>query len=146
VFLGDVVVLVNGAVRVRLAGFAIGRLHDGVSDDHARHDDLRRPAELLEQRAERVSTWYAELGRSFADGHGDLPAAEAAGDGTSFLAVILPEVGRCGDPDGATHAEQLLWAGQYVGDVDQLRGYLLAPAAEVRAARARPWWQGWWRV
>jgi len=60
--------------------------------------------------------------------------------------VILPEVGRCGDPDGATHAEQLLWAGQYVGDVDQLRGYLLEPAAEVRAVRARPWWQGWWRV
>ena len=138
--LADVAALVNGAARVRLAGSAIKRLHVGATDDHAVHDDLRGPGELLAGRAGHISDWYVALGRAFVDGRDGLPAPAAAG-GASFLELILPEVRRCPDPDAAPHAEQLLWAGQYVGDLDQLRGYLVEPAAKVRAARARPWWR-----
>jgi uncharacterized membrane protein YccC len=139
--LADVAALVNGAARVRLAGSAVKRLHRRASDDHAAHLELERPGTLLEERAAQVGDWYAELGRSFVDGRDAPPAVTATGGGPSFLEVIVPEVRKCPDADAATHAEQLLWAGQYVGDVDQLRGYLVGPAAAVRAVRARPWWR-----
>jgi hypothetical protein len=35
----------------------------------------------------------------------------------------------------------LLWSGQYLGDVDQLRPHLVDPAAAVAKVRSRPWWQ-----
>ncbi len=47
----------------------------------------------------------------------------------------------CGNPDRAARAERLLWSGQYLGDVNRQRAELLEPAAQVRAARARPWWR-----
>ena len=137
--LASVVALANGAARVRLAGTAIKHLHVDASDDHAVHDELAGPAELLARRADLVGDWYAELGRGFAESPPRFPAVED-GSGESFLDVILPTVDHCSD-GAATHAEQLLWSGQYLGDVDQLRAHLLAPAEQVAAARARPWWR-----
>ena len=52
--------------------------------------------------------------------------------------MVLPAVDSCGDPDRAARAEQLLWSGQYLGDVDQLRADLVEPAAQVGAARSAP--------
>jgi uncharacterized membrane protein YccC len=142
--LADVTALANGAARLRLAGTAVKRLHQGAADDHAAHDGLRRPGEVLGERARRISDWYAALGRSFLE-PGPLspvdPAEAATETGESFLELVLPEVDRCPEPEAATHAEQLLWAGQYVGDVDQLRGYLVEPAGRVADVRHRPWWR-----
>jgi uncharacterized membrane protein YccC len=139
--LADVTALANGAARVRLAGTAVKRLHQGAVDDHTAHADLRRPGEVLTERVRRVSDWYGALGRSFVEPGQPLPGAAAAETGESFLELVLPEVDRCPDAEAATHAEQLLWAGQYVGDVDQLRGYLVEPAGRVVDARRRPWWR-----
>ncbi|MBN9620465.1 MAG: FUSC family protein, partial [Actinobacteria bacterium] len=61
--LASVVALANGAARVRLAGTAIKHLHVDASDDHAVHDELAGPAELLARRADLVGDWYAELAR-----------------------------------------------------------------------------------
>jgi hypothetical protein len=62
-------------------------------------------------------------------------------DDESFLEVVLPEVERCGDRDRAVRAEQLLWSGQYLGDVNRQRAELLEPAEQVWAAQTRPWWR-----
>ena len=123
---------------MRLAGTAIKHLHVDASDDHDVHDELSEPADLLARQTALVSDWYAALGAGFASVPARFPPVDG-GRGDSFLDVVLPAV-HCSDR-AATHAEQLLWSGQYVGDVDQLRAYLLAPAEQVAVARARPWWQ-----
>ena len=73
------------------------------------------------------------------------PAAVVPGaDGAApplLLDAVLPAVAGCGDRDRAARAEQLLWSGQYLGDVDRLRGELTEPAAQVAAARSAPWWR-----
>jgi hypothetical protein len=76
--------------------------------------------------------------RVLAGGPAALPSAPdtAATDSESFLDVVLPAVDSCGDPEGAARAERVLWSGQYLGDVDRFRLELLAPAEQVRAARA----------
>jgi hypothetical protein len=65
-----------------------------------------------------------------------VPSAPSA----SFLDVVLPAVDHCADGTCAAQAERLLWSGQYVGDLDQLRADLVEPARQVAAAEARPWW------
>ncbi len=138
--LPSVAALANGAARVRLAATAIKHLHGDASDDHAVHEQLEQPAAILQRRTERVADWYATLARRFADPRREPPGADGAGgEVESFLEVVLPVVGT--EAAAATHAEQLLWSGQYVGDVEQLRPSLLEPAAQVAAARARPWWR-----
>jgi hypothetical protein len=139
--LAGVVALANGAARLRLAGGAIKRLHADASDDHAVHDGLRRPGELLAERTHQVADWYTALARSFATPGARIPPSDGVHTAPSFLEVVLPAVDGGRDAAAATHAEQLLWSGQYVGDLDQLRPYLLEPAAQVAKARARPWWQ-----
>ena len=52
-----------------------------------------------------------------------------------------PEARAAQPEQRAARAEQVLWAGQYLGDVDRLRLDLLAPAGQVRAAQSRPWWR-----
>jgi hypothetical protein len=59
----------------------------------------------------------------------------------SFLDVVLPAVQSSGDTEQAERAERLLWSGQYLGDVDQLRADLVDPAEQIGAARAHKWWQ-----
>jgi hypothetical protein len=87
-----------------------------------------------------VTGWYAELADGFVRRGAPLPSADGA-TAESFLDVVLPALDGCGDPDRVVRAEQLLWSGQYLGDVDQVRADLLEPAAQVDAARARKWWQ-----
>jgi uncharacterized membrane protein YccC len=139
--LASVARLANGAGRVRLAGTAIKHLHLAAADDHSAHDDLQRPGELLTARAHRVAVWYEALADGFVDRHAPLPGADSVRPDGSFLELLLPAVGTHPDRAAATHAEQLLWSGQYVGDVDQLREYLVEPSAQVVAARQRPWWR-----
>jgi MFS family permease len=137
--LHSVAVLANGAARLRLAGTAIARLQDGAPD--AAGPGLDAPVEVLARRAQHVIGWYTELADGFARSGVPLPSADGATSGESFLDVVLPALDGCRDADRATRAEQLLWSGQYLGDVDQLRADLLEPAAQVDAARARKWWQ-----
>jgi hypothetical protein len=70
-----------------------------------------------------------------------VPAADAPMDAESFLDVVLPAVHGCGDADRAVRAEQLLWSGQYLGDVDRLRDELVEPAKQVGVAGAHRWWR-----
>jgi uncharacterized membrane protein YccC len=142
--LESVATLATGAARLRLAGRAISRLQDAAPDGRigsagdARLDD---PAAVLVRRGEQVTDWYAALADGFARRDAPFPRVDDPGRAESFLDVVLPVVEGCGDADRAARAEQLLWSGQYLGDVDQLRPHLLAPAAEVNASRARAWWK-----
>lgn len=142
--LESVAVLAGGAARLRLASAAINSLHANVpagvvvpSDDNR----LVEPASVLQHRADHLGEWYAELADTIAGRAPELPAVDGAQAAGSFLDVVLPAVHGCGDADRATRAEQLLWSGQYVGDLDRLRADLVAPAGQVAAARTRPWWR-----
>ena len=139
VSLEDVAALANGATRLRLAGTAIARLRPADPGGAAAvADDLAGPVDVLTHRADEITDWYAGLASAFEDGAA-VPAVSAA-DG-SFLEVVLPAVDRCGDPGLADRAERLLWSGQYLGDVDQLRAHLVPRAERLRAVRSRPWWR-----
>lgn len=142
--LESVTALAGGAILLRMAGAAINELHQrapqGVvvpSDD----DELAAPAALLQRRADDVGEWYAELAETVAGRIPSPPDPDGRATGESFLDSVLPAVHGCGDPDRAARAEQLLWSGQYLGDVDQLRAELMEPAALIGAARTRPWWR-----
>lgn len=136
--LESVAALANGATRMRLAATAIGQLRGpGTGPDDPR---LQAPADLLSRRGDEVTDWYAELAAGFERPGTPLPASDGVATPDSFLQVVLPAVDRCGDPEVADQAERLLWSGQYLGDVDQLRPALLEPAAQVDAARTRAWW------
>jgi hypothetical protein len=50
-------------------------------------------------------------------------------------------VDKCGDDSRAEQAERLLWSGQYIGDINRLRGELLGPAEQVRSIHRKPWWE-----
>ena len=142
--LDSVATLAGGATRVRLAGVAINQLHQQAPHGvvvPAGDKELTEPATLLQRRADDVSEWYAELADVISGRAGTLPPLDAARNGASFLDVVLPAVHGCGDPDRARRAEQLLWSGQYLGDVDRLRADLATPAALVSTARGRSWWR-----
>ena len=137
VSLESVTALTNGAARVRLAGGAVRRLTGpapGDVDDEA----LRATIGVLDRSTAEVADWYRSLADVFGTGSECLPVVD--GPSESFLDVVLPAVQRCGDPERAARAERLLWAGQYVGDVSQLRRGLVGPSRQVREARAVPWW------
>ncbi len=150
--LDSVAALANGATRLRIAAVAIGDLggnphrRPGERRPGGRADDdprLNETAAVLDRRGRQVTDWYGALAGAFAgpDATAHPPALDAEPAPGSFLEIVLPAVERCGDADRALRAEQLLWAGQYVGDVDQLRRDLLAPATQVAAARTQPWWR-----
>jgi hypothetical protein len=144
--LESVAALANGATRLRLAGVAITSLQRAAPDGQvvlSGDDGLRGAVTVLNRRADRLGRWYGQLADSFDDPAGPpLPQlADGREDDQSFLDVVLPEVQRCGDRTRASRAEQLLWSGQYLGDVNRQRADLLEPAEEVRAARSRPWWR-----
>jgi uncharacterized membrane protein YccC len=144
--LESVAALANGATRLRLAGVAITSLKRAAPDGHVVVDgdeQLRRPVSVLNQRADRLSDWYTDLAASFGNpAHPALPGVDDdRDDDESFLEVVLPEVERCGDRDRAVRAEQLLWSGQYLGDVNRQRAELLEPAEQVWAVQTRPWWR-----
>jgi hypothetical protein len=138
----NVTSLANGAARVRLAGNAVSRLRGAYPDTAPDVDDpaLAEPVAALTSRTEDVTRWYAALG-DVLSGAGDRVPAIGPTPDPSFLDVVLPAVDRCGDPDRAARAERLLWSGQYVGDVGQVRPDLVAPADEVRLALRVPWWR-----
>ena len=140
--LESVVALANGAARLRLAGSAIKHLQlsAGQPVPAAGHGVLDGSAAVLLQRTEDVSKWYDVLADGFARAGNGLPEPSAAPPAASFLDVVLPAVDHCADGSCAEQAERLLWSGQYLGDVDQLRADLLEPARQVVAAEARPWW------
>ncbi|MGH8960039.1 MAG: FUSC family protein [Jatrophihabitantaceae bacterium] len=141
--LQSVTTLANGASRLQLAGTAIARLRQDAPDRQVAVPDsgLDAPLALLEKRGEQVTSWYSALADGL-DGSGPaVPPADDAADRQSFLEVVLPAIDRCDDRDRATRAEQLLWSGQYLGDVDRLRDDLLLPAGQVAAVRARSWWR-----
>jgi uncharacterized membrane protein YccC len=136
--------LANGATRLRLAGAAIEQLRlaaPGGLLAGTDGDRLEQPAGVLTRRADAVTDWYTRLAQGITGRNGPVPAPAAAGAADSFIDVVLPAVEQCGDPDCADRAERLLWSGQYLGDVDQLRPHLVDPAAAVATVRRRPWWQ-----
>ena len=145
--LESVAAVANGATRLRLAGVAIDSLAASApggrvvpADDAA---ELSGPVTVLNRRADRLIGWYDELAASFGNpAHPPLPELRTDGeDDQSFLEVVLPAVEGCGDDERAARAEQLLWSGQYLGDVNRQRGELLTAAEQVRAAQTRPWWR-----
>jgi uncharacterized membrane protein YccC len=142
--LESVAALAGGATRVRLAGAAINELHQqaphGVVVPFG-DEELEAPTDLLQRRADDVSEWYAELADVISGRTDRLPPPDGTPNGGSFLDVVLPAVHGCGDPDRARRAEQLLWSGQYLGDVDRLRAELATPAALVSTARGWSWWR-----
>jgi uncharacterized membrane protein YccC len=140
--LQSVTALANGASRLRFAGTAIARLRQDAPDMRVAVADsgLDAPLAVLERRADQVTSWYSALADGFAGRASAVPPADDA-DRESFLEVVLPAIDRCGDRDRAVRAEQLLWSGQYLGDVDQLRDDLVVPAEQVEAARAQTWWR-----
>jgi uncharacterized membrane protein YccC len=140
--LQSITALANGASRLRFAGTAIAELQQTAPDRRVAvaADGLQPALAVLDRRAERVTDWYAALADGFTGRALTLPPPDSDRS-ESFLDVVLPAVDRCGDSDRATRAEQLLWSGQYLGDVDRLRGDLIAPAEQVSAVRARAWWQ-----
>jgi uncharacterized membrane protein YccC len=137
--LESVATLANGATRLRLAGMAISSLRnrDGRATP-ADDEQLAEPVAVLTRRTEEVTSWYSALADGFDSSGATVPSVVGSDD--SFLDVVLPAVNGCGDADRATRAEQLLWSGQYLGDVNNLRADLVEPAAQVSAARARSWW------
>jgi hypothetical protein len=138
VSLESVAALANGATRLRLAGVAVSRLQEAAPQ--SQDERLAASIDVLADRADQVTGWYADLAAGLSGRDAPLPAVDTVAT-ESFLDVVLPAVDRCGDTDRAARAEILLWSGQYLGDVDQLRRDLITPAAEVRAARTLPWWR-----
>ncbi|HEY7174779.1 MAG TPA: hypothetical protein VH442_07675, partial [Micromonosporaceae bacterium] len=141
--LEDVAALTNGASRLRLAGEAVASLRRAFPDTapEVRDAALEGPIQALKTRTTQVASWYSALGNVISGESTDLPALEPDVREPSFLDVVLPAVDRCGDPDRAARAERLLWSGQYVGDVSQIRSGLLPPAEKVRATLRTPWWR-----
>jgi uncharacterized membrane protein YccC len=140
--LESVVALANGAARVRLAGSAIKHLQlaAGRPVPAVGHDGLDGSADVLLRRTADVSGWYDALADSFQRRGNGVPDHVPSAPSASFLDVVLPAVDHCADGTCAAQAERLLWSGQYVGDLDQLRADLVEPARQVAAAEARPWW------
>jgi hypothetical protein len=118
---------------------AISSLRGDSPDGRVGDERLAAPVAVLTRRADEVASWYGALADGFVGSGGELPSIDASDD--SFLDVVLPAVDSCGEPERASRAEKLLWSGQYLGDVNKQRSDLLEPAAQVRAARARPWWR-----
>jgi uncharacterized membrane protein YccC len=141
--LQSVATLANGASRLRFAGTAISQLRRDAPGMRIAVADagLDAPLAVLDRRAEQVTSWYTALADAFVRPSANLPPAANGSAAESFLDVVLPVVDRCGDGDRAARAEQLLWSGQYLGDVDRLRADLLEPAEQVTTAQARPWWR-----
>ena len=142
--LESVTALASGAARLRLAGVAINQLHARAPDGVVVPDGdegLAQPVALLQRRANHVSEWYDELADTVSGRSDRLPVLDGTLTTESFLDVVLPAVRSCGDPDRAARAERLLWSGQYLGDVDQLRSELVEAAGHVGVARAHKWWR-----
>lgn len=140
--LESVTALANGASRLRLAGDAVAGLRRAYPDTAQEIDDpvLDGPIRALRTQTAQVADWYESLADVVAGRRGVALPVNATVGNQSFLDVVLPAVDRCGEPDRAVRAERLLWSGQYVGDVSQIRGELVAPAGQIRATRDMPWW------
>ena len=140
--LSSVATLANGAARLRLAATAIARLQADAPDGQVATADpgLAEPLALLDRRGDEVTAWYATLADAFSRQAAPVPG-EPDRAGESFLDLVLPAVHSCGDPARAARAEQVLWSGQYLGDVDRLRADLLPPGRQVHDARSMSWWR-----
>ncbi len=142
--LASIVALTNGAARLHLAGLAVLGIRTSAAgvevspEASVRSLGLEQPAQLLHREVDAVQGWFRELADIFRGAKRPVPQIDSPQD--SFLDAVLPVIDRCGDPDRAAGAEQLLWAGQYLGDVDRFRQELVEPAGQVSAALAEPWW------
>ncbi|HEY2792147.1 MAG TPA: FUSC family protein [Micromonosporaceae bacterium] len=134
----SVTALANGASRLRLAGDAITQLKVVNPDGPAA--ELGEPVSLLVDQTDRIADWYSTLGGVLGGTGSNLPAVDATTANASFLDVVLPAIDDCGDSARAEVAERLLWSGQYVGDVNRLRGDLVGPAGQVQEVRSRSRW------
>ena len=135
--LESITTLANAATRLRLTGAAVANLATAGPAGA----DLDGPVELLRNRTDEVTSWYRDLGDALMRTGKDLPALTTADGDESFLDVVVPAVDKCGDESRAEQAERLLWSGQYIGDINQLRGELLGPAGQVRGMHRKPWWE-----
>jgi hypothetical protein len=126
---------------LRLAGYAVIGLGVTYPDTVPEVADpaLDGPIAALEGRTNEITSWYAELADVLDGVRDSAPPVNDSPD-ESFLDIVLPAVDRCGDPDRAARAERLLWTGQYIGDVSQVRPGLIAPANEIGVRRKMPWW------
>ena len=140
--LEGITALTNGATRLRLAGYAVTGLGVTYPDTVPEVADpaLDGPIAALRDRTNEITSWYAELADVLDGVRDSAPAVTDDSPDESFLDIVLPAVDRCGDPDRAARAERLLWSGQYVGDVSQVRPGLIAPANEIGIRRKVPWW------
>jgi uncharacterized membrane protein YccC len=139
--LEGITALANGATRLRLAGSAVIGLAAYREAAPAVADPaLDGPIAALRGRTNNITSWYAELADVLDGVRDSAPTVTDDSPDESFLDIVLPAVDRCGDPDRAAWAERLLWSGQYVGDVSQVRPGLIAPANEVGVRRKMPWW------
>jgi uncharacterized membrane protein YccC len=128
--LESITALASGASRLRLAGDAISELRTVTADGG--QPELVQPMLLLVEQTDRIAGWYRTLGDIMAGAGDAVPPVASTTAGASFLDVVLPAIGGCGDPSRADQAERLLWSGQYVGDVNRLRVDLVEPTAHVR--------------
>jgi uncharacterized membrane protein YccC len=140
--LEGITALTNGATRLRLAGYAVTGLGVAYPDTAPEVADpaLDGPIAALRDRTNEITSWYAELADVLDGVRDSAPPVTDDSPDESFLDIVLPAVDRCGDPDRAARAERLLWSGQYVGDVSQVRPGLIAPANEIGVRRKVPWW------
>ena len=140
--LEGITALANGATRLRLAAYAVTGLGITYPDTEPDVPDpiLDRPITVLRDRTGQITTWFGGLADVLAGARNTAPPVETEPSEASFLDIVLPAVDRCGDPDRAARAERLLWSGQYVGDVSQVRSGLVAPANEIGMRRKIPWW------
>jgi uncharacterized membrane protein YccC len=140
--LEGITALANGATRLRLAAYAVTGLGITYPDTEPDVPDpiLDGPIAVLRDRTGQVTSWFGGLADVLDGAHDTAPPVEAEPSEPSFLEIVLPAVDQCGDPDRAARAERLLWSGQYVGDVSQVRTSLIAPANEIGVRRGMPWW------
>ncbi len=136
--LESITALANGATRLRLAGAAV----HGLAMKGQAGAGLDGPVDLLRHRAREVTSWYRDLGNALTNEGIEVPMwSSARVPQASFVDVVIPAVDKGRDAQRATRAERLLWAGQYIGDINRLRGDLVDPAHQVRTVLDRPWWR-----
>ncbi len=140
--LEGITALANGATRLRLAGSAVTGLGITYPDTAPEIADpaLDGPIAALRDRTSAITSWYADLADVLDGVRGSAPPVNDDSPAESFLDIVLPAVDRCGDPGRAARAERLLWSGQYVGDVSQVRPSLVGPANQISIRRKMPWW------
>jgi hypothetical protein len=135
----------NGSNRIRLAADALARLR--ASGGAAKPPELAGSQAELVRRGAAVVGWFGELAETFdgsaADGSPGVPLAPELPPTVdeAFVSALRAAV-RAPPASGArVRAEQLLWAAQYLHDLERLEPKLVGPARELQVAVSRSWWR-----